>query len=408
MGNILLYAAFVASATLSMAQGTARLQQQPGRRFIKSGPIETLKAYEKYANGNIPPEIVAAAANARAHQKGLQDGASGSIPNWPADAYSTEYNIPVQIGSQNFNMLWDTGSPTVWVYSVFEPAGETFWQNRYKPGPSAELLSGEKFVIKYGDGSYGVEGDVYTDAVKLGGLTVPKQALGAVTHASDDVTSAPFEGIIGASFGACDDIRPNKQKTWVDNIIPTLSEPLFTVDLKRGQQGFFDLGHIDPTKHTGSINYVPVPDTRCLWTLTVGGSSAGSEPVSGSIGKAVVDTGTSLNFIPDAALKSYYSHIPSAVYSDDYAGWVFDCSATLPDWNVQIGSETYTVPGRYINYAPIADKDGNLDGTCYGGLQTGPFNDSVLGIIFHNAVFIVHDFNNGSPRLGFAPKALYS
>ncbi|KJX97833.1 aspartic endopeptidase pep1 like protein [Zymoseptoria brevis] len=408
MGNLLLYAAFAASATLSLAQGTARLPQQPGRRFIRSGPIETLRAYQKYAKGNIPPEIVAAAANARAHHKGPKDGATGSSPNWPADAYSYQYNVPVQIGSQNFNLMWDTGSPTMWVYSVFEPAGETPWQNRYSPGPTADLLSGEKVSFVYSDGSATVDGDVYTDVVKFGGLTVPKQALGAITHASDIVTQAPFEGIIGAGFGGCDGIYPDHQKTWFDNIKNTLSEPLFTVDMKRGQQGSFDLGYIDPTKHTGSINYVPVPDSRCVWTLTVGGSSAESEPISGSIGGAFVDTGTPLIYLPEDALKSYYSHIPSAVYSDYWAAWVIDCDATLPDWNVQIGSETYTVPGRYMNYAPNVDDDGSIDGTCYAGIQAGPSGESVLGEIFIDTVFVVHDFTNGSPRLGFAPKALYS
>jgi aspergillopepsin I len=68
---------------------------------------------------------------------------------------------------------------------------------------------------------------------------------------------------------------------------------------------------------------------------------------------------------------------------------------------VKIGSQTFTIPGSYINYAPV-DSSGT---TCFGGIQrnTG-IGFTIFGDVFLKAVFAVFDVSTGSPRLGLAPQ----
>lgn len=69
---------------------------------------------------------------------------------------------------------------------------------------------------------------------------------------------------------------------------------------------------------------------------------------------------------------------------------------------MSIGGKTFTIPGSYINYAPV-DSAGRQ---CFGGIQS---NDgvgmSIFGDIFLKAVYAIFDQTQSSPRLGFATQS---
>ncbi|KAK3399192.1 aspartic peptidase domain-containing protein [Sordaria brevicollis] len=54
----------------------------------------------------------------------------------------------------------------------------------------------------------------------------------------------------------------------------------------------------------------------------------------------IADTGTTLLLLPDRIVADYYSTIPRAYYSNEWAGYLFPCSYTpsLPDWSFLLGS----------------------------------------------------------------------
>lgn len=49
-----------------------------------------------------------------------------------------------------------------------------------------------------------------------------------------------------------------KQKSWLDNIIPTLDKPLFTVNVGENGDGKWNFGYIDETQYKGNITYIPL------------------------------------------------------------------------------------------------------------------------------------------------------
>jgi hypothetical protein len=90
--------------------------------------------------------------------------------------------------------------------------------------------------------------------------------------------------------------------------------------------------------------------------------------------------------------------VSGATNSATYGGYVFSCSATLPDFSLTLNGVKQRVPGRYINYSPVEAGSS----TCFGGIQpnTG-IGFSIFGDIFLKSKYVV--FNGAStPKIGFA------
>jgi Eukaryotic aspartyl protease len=84
--------------------------------------------------------------------------------------------------------------------------------------------------------------------------------------------------------------------------------------------------------------------------------------------------------------------------SKDQGGYIFPCSATLPDLTLGIDDYLAVVPGEYINYSQRGSE-------CFGGVQSNDGGDvSLYGDIFLKSQFVIYDASN-PPRLGFAAKA---
>lgn len=270
----------------------------------------------------------------------------------------------------------------------------------YNPSSTGKRLSGETWDISYGDGS-GASGIVYADKVVVGGVTATSQAVEAATSVSAAFTEdVDNDGLLGLAMSSINTVSPNQATTFFDTVKSSLAKQLFTVDLKHNTAGTYDFGYIDSSKYTGSITYTNVDTSNGFWQFTAGGYSIGtSTSTSGSVGTAIADTGTTLLYLPSAVVKAYYAKVSSAQYLSSQGGYVVSCSATLPAFNVKIGTGTFTVPGSIINYAPI-DNSGSQ---CFGGIQANTgIGFSIFGDIFLKNVFAVHDVSTGTPRLGFA------
>lgn len=270
----------------------------------------------------------------------------------------------------------------------------------YTPSSSAKKLSGYSWNITYGDGS-GASGSVYTDKVVVGGVTATSQAVEAATSVSAQFTQdQDNDGLLGLAFSTINTVQPRQQTTFFDTVKSSLSQKLFTCDLKAGAAGTYDFGYIDSSKYTGSISYVPVSTSNGFWQFSAGGYSIGSsKTTSGSIGSAIADTGTTLLYLPDSVTDAYYKKVSGAQYDEEQGGYTMPCSTQAPNFNVAIGNKTFSVPGKYINYAPI-DESGQ---TCFGGIQSNSgIGFTIFGDIFLKAVFVVFDQTQSQPRLGFA------
>ena len=283
-----------------------------------------------------------------------------------------------------------------WVYSVELPASQRAGHSYYDPSKSvtARNLNGYTWGISYGDGS-SASGDVYIETVKIGATTVTNQAVELASTISNQFQQdVDNDGLVGLSFDVGNTVRPARQKTFFSNAKPTLSAPLFTVNLKKGAPGSYDFGFIDSSKYTGAITYVPVNQANGFWEFTSNGYAVGSGAfTSGSI-DSIADTGTTLLYLPSTVVSAYYAKVPGASYNSGQGGYTFPCSATLPSITLGIGSYRAVVPGSYIVYAPVSS-------TSKLWLHLNPYQR--LWLIFLQLALVAF---NATPALAFLSLAI--
>ncbi|KAI0173568.1 aspartic peptidase domain-containing protein [Hypoxylon sp. FL1284] len=399
----------LAAAAFSVASA-APLEEQKGHSFtvhqvrnpkhVKNGALALARAYRKF--GAAMPESLTAAVNATYAAKAKR-ASTGSAKSTP-EQYDSEYLTPVSVGTpaQTLNLDFDTGSADLWVFSTELSSRYTSGHGVYDASGSStsKRLSGASWDISYGDGS-GASGNVYTDVVSIGGVSYDAQAVEAASQISSEFTQdTNNDGLVGLAFSSINTVSPRPQKTFFDNVKSSLSEPMFAADLKHDGPGSYDFGFADDSKYTGSIAYTSVSTSQGFWEFTASGYKVGSQSYSTRV-SGIADTGTTLLMLPDAVVRNYYSKVSGAQNSNQEGGYVFPCSADLPDFGYVVGGQTLTVPGSYMNYAPLTEGSS----TCFGGLQSSDgIGINIYGDIALKAAYVV--FSGASePQIGFAAKS---
>ncbi|KAH6656130.1 secreted aspartic proteinase precursor [Truncatella angustata] len=382
--------------------GSFTVDTYPNPNHAAHGPTAMYKAFLKYGK-TPPPELVKTVKDYRASRKVKR--VSGSATTTPEDQ-DEAWLTPVQIGTpaQTLNLDFDSGSSDLWVFSTSTPASESRGHTTYAPGKSstAKLKSGYSWTISYGDGSSS-SGTVYNDKVTVGGVTFASQAVEAATKVSTEFSEETnLDGLLGLAFSSINSVRPSAQKTFFDNIKSSLDQPLWTVDLRHSAPGTYNFGKIDNSLYTGEIAYATVNSREGFWTFTATSYSVGSGASGGSI-TGIADTGTTLALLPAAVAKAYYAKVTGATYNNAQGGYVFSCSATLPDFTFTVGGADITIPGDYINYAPLTTGSK----TCFGGIQgnTG-IGEVIFGDIALKSAFVVFENSGNTARIGWAKKDL--
>lgn len=325
----------------------------------------------------------------------------GVVQNQPTSG-DTEYLSPVSIGGQTLVMDFDSGSSDLWVFNTQLAAADQQGHTIYDPTKSStfQQLNGASFSISYGDGS-GAAGNVGTDTVNIGGATVTSQAIELATAVSTSfVQDTASNGLVGLAFSKLNTVQPQQQKTFFDNALSTLPEPVFTADLRHAAAGSYEFGAIDNTKFTGALNWAAVNTSSGFWQFSSQkfSVSGGGATTNVAGGQAIVDTGTTLMLADSSVVNAYYSQVQGAANDNSVGGVTFPCSATLPDLSVDIGGTFMaTVSGSDINFAPV-DQTGQ---TCFGGLQATTSQPQIYGDIFFKSNFVA--FNGGNNSVGIAP-----
>ncbi|KAK3380644.1 penicillopepsin [Lasiosphaeria ovina] len=422
---------WVAAAPSSIRKRSFKVERVRNANLkARNGPRELLKAYRKFSMP-LPPALLDAVRNGGNAAVGAADvqtkakGTGATKPNilkglgsldLNANATATnstgigkvtatpeqgdiEYLAPVTIGGQTLDLDFDTGSSDLWVFNTQLSSAASDGHQLYNPLKSKtfKMLKGASFSIQYGDES-GASGNVGTDTVDIGGVTVPNQAIEMATKVTTSFTEdVDSNGLVGLAFSKLNTVKPQQQKTFFDNVLPSLAEPLFTADLRSNAVGAYEFGRIDTTKFTGDLTWIPVNTLVGFWQFSTSSFSVGdaTSPQALATGQAIADTGTTLMLVSPEVAAGYYSQVEGAVESQSLGGIVFPCTAELPDLFVDVGGVyTARIKGEDINFAQVASK------TCFGGVQPTQGDLQIWGDIFFKSQFVV--FNGGNNTLAMA------
>ncbi|KAF8317956.1 acid protease [Clavulina sp. PMI_390] len=315
----------------------------------------------------------------------------------------SSYIAKVQICSQTFKLVIDTGSSNLWA-----GAGA-------KVASSCGTPAGGKFAVSYGSGK--VSGIEKTGPVSYGGITIAKQSFGSASEATGFNN---VDGIIG--FGPVDLTEETVSglktvPTFMNNLykqhkIPTEVVGMYFAPEKGSDtddaNGEITLGGVDSKKHTGTITYFPKSTTSPYsryWGIATAGLTYGSTPLQGHA-NAIVDTGTTLIQIPASAYAEFIK--TAGGEADQSTGVTRFKTAPTKNFNFKIGSVNYPLtPAQYLVPAAQYKYFGLPSGYHYSWIVNGGPNTAdvnfIIGQKFLENYYSVYDTTNS--RIGFAPRA---
>jgi hypothetical protein len=326
----------------------------------------------------------------------VSDASSGSITN-----EDVTYVAPVSIGGTTWQLIVDTGSSNTW-------CGAQSSCEKTSTGKS----TGGTIDVSYGSGSF--SGNEYTDKVSFGGLTVTSQSIGSATSASG---FSGVDGIIG--FGPVDLTEDtvsnaNTVPTFMDNLYSqgSISSEVLGVYFKpesgsdtADTNGELTLGGVDSSKYTGTLTYfskLASGDASYYWGISIAGFTYGSTSLGSASG--IVDTGTTLIYIPTSAYNKFLS--AAGGKTDSSSGLAIFSTKPTSNFGIKFGSTTYTLtPAQYLVPTAQYSYYGLTSGKYYAWINDGGSSgvNTIIGQKFLENYYSVFDTTNS--RIGFATAA---
>jgi aspergillopepsin I len=409
---IFLIASIICTAS---AIKNARINTIHRRNYKPHGPSMYLNALLKY---NIEPTHPGAMPleHLIPHVHHLKNGVTRRSSNQTSTIPTTEqveqfYLSPVVIGegatAQTFNLIPDTGSPDLWVFSDQLPSTDNN-HTLYRAGetPTSKVVDGESWQIMYLDGS-GAGGPVYTDTVSLGDLSISKAVVEAANFTTAEFADLSADGILGLSLQPSTP-GPKQLSSTIQDIINdtnTFGSPVFTAMLTRQSEnpGFFTFGGISGKPNISYTDVVQGADSPApgAWLfksefVVINGNRTERQ---GNV--AVADTGTSILILDNSLVAAFYATIPGAQLSIVDQGYIFPASTTtFPTFTLPIGNTEISLKDPSDFAAGPAEEDGFL----FGSIQpNGDLGFDIFGVPWLVNVYAVFDLGmtgEGKFRIG--------
>jgi len=363
---------------------------------VKRDNFVSLPLSKKPAATRPSTKTILAVDNARiANFRSSSTSSSGSAT---APNLVDQYVVALKVGSQTFsNMIVDTGSSNTWVGA----------DTKFSAGSTGKS-TGKSVEVSYGSGDF--SGTEYTDTVSLGGLTVTSQSIGVAS------SSSGFEGTDGIiGFGPTDLTEDTVSgastvPTFLDNLYKqgTISTEVIGVYFadESGSDtddanGVLTLGGTDSSLYTGSITYTPVVGD--YWGIKVSEVAYGGTNL-GSISQAIVDTGTTLIYLPTSIYDKFLSD--SGGKLDNDSGLVKYTTKPTGNLVFTIGGTAFTLtPNDYLVPEDQYTNFGVSGSDYYSYVNDGGDEtpSAILGMFFLTNFYSVFDTTNS--RVGLAVAA---
>ncbi|KPI38111.1 Aspartic protease PEP3 [Cyphellophora attinorum] len=409
---VALFVSLVLASPISQQKKRSfRVPVIPNPHYRPHGPRAYKRALNKFGfnditfkdDGDIATRLKAASNMTTPLAENTQDGAVATA----GTQNDAQFLSPVTIGGQELIMNFDSGSSDTWIFNTNLPASAQQGHTVYDPTKSStfkNLLADSTFNVTYGDGS-AVSGPVGVDTVDIGGSTVAQQAIGLPDVVSESfIVDSQSNGLVGLAFSKLNTIEPQRQNTFFENVLPDLSQPVFTAQLLGGKIGAYEFGRIDSSAFTGELARIPVDSSEGFWKVQADLANVNGRDIPIDGGSAIIDTGTSLMLVQEQMVVGYYNQVQGAELNQQVGGIIFPCNAALPDLKVRIGdSYVATIPGSGMNFAEVGTDTQTGEAFCFGGLQSNqgvPF--AIYGDVFFKSQFVAFQGGN-DPSIGIAP-----
>ena len=255
------------------------------------------------------------------------------------------------------------------------------------------------------DGS-GASGPAALDTVNVGTASVPNMAFGVcqdLRYGEGSSGTRDTDGPLGLGFGYGNSIRPVQQPTFMEALVPYVSEPVFGSAFRLDDSGFIDFGYSDSAAYTGELTTVPIANTsegnEGAWVTQGVQFGSGGNLFSPAPMDLAFDSGTASLSLPADAASEYFALIPGS--SDSSGSWTYPCSSQLPDFEftftqITSGPSTVTIPGDSL-------KNGDAsEGDCVTWIDVVDGRGNA-GLPFYINKYMI--WNQAVPSLAFADQA---
>lgn len=349
-------------------------------------------------------------------------------------------------------MVVDTGSSDPWLamadFDCYDPIDDSPLDEEYcEFGPPYDPESSSTFVpianqnfnISYADGEYLTGGLAY-ESFRMAGIDVPNQQFGVVDQAAwygDGISSGlvgfAYRTLTSAHAGSDPSSDVKGQTVLYNPLFVNMYEnqgvpPVFSIGIDRVQSigGVLAIGGIPdipiaPYWATAEIHPVGVNRTNGqpvyeFYTIDVDGFAVSNStstqfnpydnnnplklPLIGNGTDVIVDSGTSLMYLPDeVALAAAEAFNPAASWDPSSDAYFVDCNAKAPVVGVAIDNKIFYVNAQDMIIQITED-------LCVTGVQPNLGGLNILGGTFLKNVLAVFDI--GAEQLRFAARQYYS
>lgn len=169
--------------------------------------------------------------------------------------------------------------------------------------------------------------------------------------------------------------------------------------------GELTLGGTDTSKYTGTLTYFPKLTSgtaSAYWGITIASFTYGSTTLA-SNAQGIVDTGTTLIYIPTAAYNRFLSATGGT--TDSNSGLASFSTKPTSNFGIKFGSTTYTLtPAQYLVPTAQYGAFGLNSNKYYAWINDGGSSgvNTIIGQKFLENYYSVFDTTNS--RIGFATR----
>lgn len=308
------------------------------------------------------------------------------------------YLAPVVVGDQTFDLIVDTGSSNTWVGATTKFVAT-----------SSAVNTGKSVEVTYGSGSF--SGTEWTDTVSLNGITATAVSIGVAK------TSTDFEGTDGIIGFGPEDLTEDTVSgvsefpTFLQDLVAqgVIGETILGVQFAppagsedEDTNGVLTLGGVDTTAFTGSITYTTA--IAPWWGADVSDFAFGSTSLGTATASAIVDTGTTLVYVPSSVYSKFLTASKGTL--DEDTGLVKFTKAPTSNFSFVFGGTTFTLtPAQYLIPTAQYENWGITGSDFYTFINDGGTEapDTIIGFTFLEFYYSVFDTTNN--RVGLAPNA---